>query len=402
MFLYPTVEFGQREHLLWMGLAPYLVALAASADGARVPSWARLVCGVLGGLAVCVKPFHVLTIGLAELSIVCAKRSPRPALRVETVCLALTGATYVAAVRFGTAYFDLIPVIKLTYSAYDSSASPLLSEPIVVLCLGFALVQYALRPQRDLGAVDRVLREAALGAVLAYVVQNKGWFYQAVPAVCASLASMTAVAVRDLAPLVLRGDAAREVRRRIARSAGPAAVLALGYLVARRTVGFALALASTPEPRDALWTYVEQHREGGSVYIFSPSLVPTYPYSVLYDVPSASLIPAHWPLPGLLTLERDPAFMRDPAHVAAIEGAHRVVRDAIVRGFLRHQPTVVLSAVGAIWQAPSFDYVAYALKDPRFATLWADYVPDPALQIEGQTWRAFRRRARPRDMASAR
>lgn len=199
LFVAPGFIFAEREHLALLGLAPFLAALAVSADGCRVPSWLRIVAGFGAGLAVCFKPFFVLPLALPACVLALRERSPRLLLTLEMVTAGAVALAYgLGVIVFFPAYLDYaIPVIVEIYqpSRLDTGALTFLTlAPFnAVLLLSLALVSADGVKQPRASSVfsapapTLVCALASLGFLLTFFIQGKGWMNHAYPGVVLAL-----------------------------------------------------------------------------------------------------------------------------------------------------------------------------------------------------------------------
>lgn len=182
-------SLGQREHLLVLLLLPYLVLTAARLAGEGGPGIAvvsAVLAGVAGGLAICLKPQHLLAVIAVEVLVISLRRSLRPLWQPEMLAFAITVLLYVLSVyAFGRAYLENVtPKLVLTYSALNVPYPVVLrsAKPVAIgLLLGWGLLLMFRARLRYL-PLAQVLGVASLGSLAAYILQHKAWSYQEIPA----------------------------------------------------------------------------------------------------------------------------------------------------------------------------------------------------------------------------
>jgi len=158
------VGFGQREHLLLIFVAPYLLA--------RGPRWERVLMGVWAFLGVGLKPYFLLVIILPAA--VEAWRNRSSVFDAQKVTLAACCVLYVVAtyLLYPVYFREIVPLGAATYFAYGASLPPLIIfETVVIL----AFILFADRDRRAFAA-------AVLGALLCYYLQGRFWWYHFIPA----------------------------------------------------------------------------------------------------------------------------------------------------------------------------------------------------------------------------
>src|SRR5262249_19077187 len=63
----PNEHFGQREHLMFVASAPYLIASMARAEGVRLPTASSLAIGLVAGVFFAMKPYYLAIPAAVEL-----------------------------------------------------------------------------------------------------------------------------------------------------------------------------------------------------------------------------------------------------------------------------------------------------------------------------------------------
>jgi len=199
----PGQSFDERDQLAAVYGLPFLALAAARAARAPIDWPMALLAGVGAGLMVAIKPPYVLV--AMALAPYLVKRIGILALigAIEFYAAAAVGLAYVALVALAFPHYaaDILPLGLALYAPIRESIPNLLSEPgiLLTLALGAALVRIA---GRELGEpLVAAPALGALGALAAYLVQGKGWLYQAYPALAFMiLAAGFALDLRTLAP----------------------------------------------------------------------------------------------------------------------------------------------------------------------------------------------------------
>ena len=181
----PGQSFDERDHLAAVYGLPFLAVAAARAARAPVDARLALLAGLGAGLMAAIKPPYAL-VAIILL--------PYLARRAGPVAL-VKGVEYYVAAALGIAYVALVPVafpdyvariLPLGLDVYAPIREPLAAlvaapGPLVAFVLAVAALRLARAdPGEPLVAVPAL---AALGAFVAYLVQGKGWLYQAYPAI---------------------------------------------------------------------------------------------------------------------------------------------------------------------------------------------------------------------------
>ena len=185
LVLMPRDTFGERDHALTLLALPILACLGLRAGRLSPGTGQMLASGALAGVALCVKPQFALALLLASAASMALARSWRVLLAPELWLAGMLAAAYgAAALALAPEFFaDVLPAILLTYLPVRLPLGTLLMTP------GFVAFALALLLDRQTAggrlppAPATILIAAAVGAMLAYLVQGKGWAYQTLPMV---------------------------------------------------------------------------------------------------------------------------------------------------------------------------------------------------------------------------
>src|SRR5262249_17400023 len=141
--LIPMPFFGQREHLTFILVLPYLLLAAVRfASGSCRPGMAILI-GALGAAGFGVKPYFLIVPVLIEVYGIVVRGSLRYDLRPETWTLGIGIALYgVSIFLLNPEYLDVIvPMISLVYGAYTAPMNAVI-EQMPLLAFGLASAMY--------------------------------------------------------------------------------------------------------------------------------------------------------------------------------------------------------------------------------------------------------------------
>lgn len=294
----PLSAFGQREHFALIATVP-LVLLAARRDHGDRVSWRiALGIGAFAAAGLALKPFFALVPIALELWLWRRTRRIRP----ETAVLALAAIAYLAALPLlAPAYWsDIVPLARLAYPYFGPSPLGGFATSAVPFILAAPLLV------RARGASQAMLI-AALAFYVGFLLQGKGWRYQAIPAYGFLLMSAS------LMPL------GRSLMRE-------AAALGAMILMFAQTVGL-----YRNRLNDELTVHVAA-APGSTVAVLSPYTSPLWPlveerhyrwplrYFSLWTLPAISV---HAPGTGPLAVQLRRAVIHDlqcnPPHVLVID-----------------------------------------------------------------------------------
>ncbi len=404
--LLPAENFGQRDHLLVMLVAPWVVHVwcrggAGDVERTRSPTWWRRVLPVMpGALAAAgfgLKPqYGIVALALIAQQIV-RRRSLRAIATVENVALFVGLAVYgLYLVTLSRAYLTTIaPLVVKTYGAFDATTLYMLTHPAwvsVLLAGGAALLLLRLESSAiadskrhrsgghdrdadaaipavanarsggehvELPALAVALLLALAGFLAVAFAQHKGWDYHFVPTLTAAHALIALAAWRVIRA---EGHWARW------------GVLACVPLLA----AYALPVVRNlpyPDAGTQLAQYLRQNARGERVAVLSTALSPQFPAITLAEVRSSLRLAHLWPLPWHY---RDtPAGQSATYHPPEkMEPSERFVFDATISDLVARPPALLLIDAGrtkAAFGDVRFDYVAYFSQDARFKQLMERY-----------------------------
>jgi hypothetical protein len=369
-------DVGQREHLLFILLVPYVLS-AAFGDRAKLPFLERCAIGVIGGIAICFKPQEVITLVGLELFIAAWTRSLRRLVSPDFLCAVLTDVAYVALIRLTTPiYFTLIPTLRDVYWAFGPysvlhliKAKAHFNVILLLVLLGFILRRRQLRFANLSGA----FLACCLAASIAFYVQHTGWTYQAYPFQAFLLLAALWIIIDLLSPLyeTWRFDSAFAVSTLVF------ALLLLAPMLVHYRRHSEFDAANKPYPETVFAQYPPQT----PVYQFSTSI---NAFSVVLDnhLVWASRFAHLWMLPAIVQNELAEAGGPTPKKVLPPDVVARLAamqRADTTEDFHRWKPTVVIvqqcqksQSCGGL-ENLNFDPLAWFLQSPAFAAEWANY-----------------------------
>lgn len=365
IFLFlPGSSFGQREHLLALLFLPWFILRAARTQGAACISVTEsALIGLLGAVAICLKPHAILAPFALEALLLLRSRSLRSVLVPENFAAAIFAALYGASVVIWCPVF-LAEMVQFGIAAYvpyyGFDFEVILGRairPALVLALALVLLSMARGPMRGLSGFAAAV---ATGFLAAYLLQAKGYYYQIMPAqIFAAISGVFALAG------ILGGRNAGERRR---SPVVPAIVV------------FAIVLLSVSAQiygnRGQNFTAaISRHRpDAKSVFIASTNVFNGFPLAVRENLVWGSRFPALWLIPYVADRWKDGPLPSDPLITFAL--------DALVTDLQKFHPEVVFinqSPVQDYITGGTFDYLKFMGQDPRFEAIWNTY------ELRGQT-----------------
>ena len=194
LLVLPGGLFAQREHyalVLAVPLCAWLAGLEAKA-GSR----SAFAGGLAGGVLVAIKPHFALALAAPALWTARRRGTWRPLALAALAALAVLGVYAFSVWRIAPAYADRLDMLAELYLPMRERWVRLLYGPVVLFPAALALLLAWLGGRRP-ARLSAMLGLAALGFTLAALIQGKGYWNHALPAVGLMI---VAVAVQAYAP----------------------------------------------------------------------------------------------------------------------------------------------------------------------------------------------------------
>lgn len=361
LLLLPGPHYGQREHLLIILAAPYLLWEACATNGDDASSRGPgLPISIAAAAGLLLKPhLAVLVAGFVGLRMLQA-RSLRPVLQPGYLAMLACAAIYGAAVFYY--YPEWVTMTRLTsvvYSAYNPPPGNLifLFEPLSIL---IAIAQMLL-PRRGgwrtrlADPVQRLLFASVLLLVGA-LLQLKGWSYHKLPA---GFALTLAASIFLLSPANAR-------RSRVGEAV---ALGTIGLLLAKSTI-FATYFQRSTSPHPEFARLVER-ANGGPIAAMSTNVYNVFPAIGETKGIWASRFPCQWLVPGAVKLARG-----DPRERREAERIRYIAAGLVAADIARYRPAVIALRTGVDQALTTpIDWIAFYRAHPRFREAWRDYCP---------------------------
>jgi hypothetical protein len=191
LWTYWNGDFGQREQLIFLFLAPYVVLRHARYTSVEISPWlsSAIACAAFCGLAI--KPFFILPLFIVEAVQVCAHRRFAKFISLETVILAFLIVLYAAHFYFFTgmsAFYDYwLGFVWRGNAAFGIGVGQviqgLLKQPVFFVCCMSAvfLCFIFLKKMNSLVLLASCFGWFACCSLLLYIVQARGWAYHLLP-----------------------------------------------------------------------------------------------------------------------------------------------------------------------------------------------------------------------------
>jgi hypothetical protein len=351
----PNEHFGQREHIMFVACAPYLIASMARAEGVALTRGSAIAIGLVAGVALAMKP-HYLAIPAAVELYLLIRRGWRAALfdpipwSIGLVAVAHVASMYTIFSDYGRF------VLPLAVEAYapigDEGWRGVLTSNVLAPTL-IALVVFG------------------IGAAISAIAQAKGWPYHVLPALSAVIL---------LAALTVSQTVDRYLP--ISRSGHhlPVAVISATLMV---LLYFQAALYTPPFYKQRqfedsiggrLQHIIEQNAPHRTLLALSPGIYPLWPLLNYIGGRMSMRFLSMWVLQGVYaTCDDFPALYNPPDTMGDSE---KFVFESVSEDFAREQPDLlIVDRIAGIprCQGKEFDYLEYFLQNRVFADAFEGY-----------------------------
>lgn len=236
------LDFGQREHIYCLLYMPFLVLRYLRWRGARPAFGSSLLCGILAGLGIAMKPYFLLISCAPEMVFWWRHRTWRPFLAPEVSAAAAVVAVYIVHFFFLPrselqGFFGfIVPIYKEGYEYYVTSMLYNMGGfwrgefywLIVVSALALALSRF--------GSLAPALCTFSFMSALVFVFAGQVWSYHMVPvrlansmAFCVELVILAAIVARKVCAGVAEERKVQVYSAWLVRCSTVAVFLCAGY-----------------------------------------------------------------------------------------------------------------------------------------------------------------------------
>jgi hypothetical protein len=370
----PNEHFGQREHIMFVMAAPYLLVSMGRAEGTSPTRRAAIMVGLVAGIGFAMKPHYLAIPAVVELFLL-TRRGVRTTFTdplpwaIGLMAVAHLVLMYTVFWEFGTI---VMPLAVESYAPIGDKSwrqvlfSDVLGPTLIALLIFGALSTFL---TRTLAA--RALVAFGIGAAISAVAQAKGWPYHVLPCLSATVL---------LAALTVSQTVDRYLP--ISKSAHrlPVVVISATFLV---LLYFQAALYTPPfykqrqyenSTPDLLKHIVEQNAPKRRVMVLSPGIYPIWPMINYVPAELTMRYLTMWVLQGVYaTCDDFPALYNAPEVMSDTE---KMIFDSVSEDFARGKPDLLIAdQIAGVprCQGKLFDYVEYFQQNPVFTEAFQNY-----------------------------
>lgn len=373
--LLPSFEFGQREHLCFILIFPYLLVCALRCNQQKIMATPLYLSSLMAGIGFAIKPHFLIPLIFIVLWVAWKKGSIKSFFYRENIGLFLIMLLYLISVFIITPdyiYF-ILPLVYHFYLNYDKTAFSVLLVQIPVIISFISLILAGLQLRQKNGSyysnLMQILIVANLGFLLIYLLQAQAWYYHLIPTLSLSF-------------LLLLINSTLIFQRISTEKPYPIKLyinLALTIACLTQLISFIFGLSITHIDRKlSTESYINQIMNSvkkinqGPFMVLSTSMEPNASLLHYTKLHSSARMNCYWLLPGIIHLEKT-------ADTKAIEQAKQgrlLLQNIIIEDIKRDPPHIILideSKEKYYLGNSSFDYLIFLKQNPEFRELWKQY-----------------------------
>jgi hypothetical protein len=377
--------FADREHLLMVLIAPWLVLFAPLPAAAPLPRAWRITAACLAAIGFAIKPyFYVFFVTTTAYSL-WRTRAWRSLISIENAIVCAVALAYLAItfVFFSDYVFTVIPIGLQTYAflgwSSDSKADiikNILLRVYAPTCLVAVIALRLAAPAQYASWINYLL--LLLLACIASYVLNGGWWYCQYPFISLSFF----LAITGGATLI---KATGQLKSPLKAACIPLLIfIGISYGLNRSFI--------SPSYQAIRWDILSEKKSGHPLSTVDlPAATQAELDSYLSRYPRFMMLTTHyfsinliarddtlknasrfdflWPLPGLVYMQTLPE-----KHEAA-QKVYDYLANSLAEDLERNQPQVVIIDISTYQRnmPPYFALLPYFLKNPAFAKSWQSY-----------------------------
>ena len=370
----PNEHFGQREHILFVASAPYLIASMARAEGVSPGRGASIAIGLVAGLAMAMKP-HYLAIPAAVELYLLIRRGWRAEV-ADPIPWTIGLVALLHLVSMFTVFREYgMMVMPLALEAYapigDSGWREVLGSNVLGPTLAALAIFGLIAIVFTQAMAARVLLVFGIGAAISAIVQAKGWPYHVLPALSAAIL-LAALTVSQTVDRYL--PISRSLHRLPVAVISATLMVLLYFQAALYTPPFYKQRQFEDSIGGRLQHIIEQNAPNRTVLALSPGIYPLWPLINYIGGRMTMRFLTMWVLQGVYaTCDDFPALYNPPDTMGDTE---KMVFDMVSEDFAREQPDLlIIDRIAGIprCQGKEFDYLEYFLQNRVFAEAFENY-----------------------------
>lgn len=380
MVIFPTIDYGERDHLVMAGLLPFAlwqVCFTLNRPVPRALTWPVLIAGAM---LVLVKPHHGLLPTLLLLHRALHQKRLFSIIRdPDFVALALGVILYVCMIGlfFSDYALEILPDVLSLY--LPQREGDILNLTLfyggMIAVFGFGYM--FLPAERHMHRFTLFLFAAALVALIPYYVQGKNYWYHIVPALGFYYCALATMTQSLLAPLCARLPAPLRAAQPLVLAVG---LLAGAYAFMPLNTQFPThdEFRALPLTRDI----TQSCDDPCSFFMLNNNIGIIHPTAIYTGYDHASRFPGLWFLPGIIAQEKHVATIDETA-LAALEGQKQRYATMLATDLAHYKPQKLYIGRFILEEASGFTFNpgSYFSAYKNFTDEWKNYAKGGSITV---------------------
>ena len=363
----PCYEFGQREHLTFLFIIPY-VLLLASINTSLYPLYLRYTAGLLAGIGFAIKPHFLIPLIFIWCWELFKKRDLRGCISIENGCIVVVMSMYLLATLIITPdYFSFIlPIVFKFYLTFNEPLFNLMTYPwsnlfYIVMLLGLWHLNQQQIPYRNL---YEIILLCNLGFFLVFILGGRFFYYHFLISAAFSILLL----ILNI-QYIYQKISTQSILSKFKYLHLSLPILAVFYFL---STFIDLDLRKLEHdylgPVHPLLKAFETINQGPYA-VFSIYMDPNTSLMTYSHLHSSTRFGQFWLLPTIAQLEQN-------GQLALAQEGKELLYQLLITDFLVNPPFIVVvdnTDPNEIIDGRRLNYLQFFLKDARFKTIWRNY-----------------------------
>ncbi|QQG36569.1 MAG: hypothetical protein HYS17_01920 [Micavibrio aeruginosavorus] len=359
--------YGERDHLVALGLVPFVLLQYALNRGIRIAAYWRWPVFILGAFLILLKPHHGLIPFLMVLDGL--RRNPgwRNFLRADFISLSALVLAYAVLLYFVFPdYIQVIfPDVWQLYLSQREARLPEVTGYLFIPAGGLLFSAVCLRYRACHPGLVLLLGVASVLSLIPYLVQGKGFYYHLFPALGFFIPGLTLLLFEWLA---YEGK-----RRTFAAGLSITALTGLALMIFPANGALPDYRAYRDMPLTQRVRAACENRTGCSFFMFNDTMGIVHETAYVTGIRHGSRFPSFWFLPEMLKHDR---ISPEDSEILRLSYGGRIAED-----LERYKPPILIIGRFSITGQGFFDFGAYWAVSDSFRTAWERYRHDGTIKI---------------------
>jgi len=372
--IFPIYDFGQREHLLVLGLLPLVLLQALITQKIRVNTVLQVAVLTLSSIVILLKPHFGIVPAAIFIHRAITQKRITIFKDIDFLFLSFMALLYglIIYIFFNDFLTIILPAV-LNYYAGDTNdvVYDVTALLIIQASVPYLIYRFFTRDGHSLIAVFSVI---AMLCAIPVLLQFKGWAYHTIPSYFFFFLSCSLVAYSLIEETINSAVKSKEMNG------------VFIYLIIISLLCYQAQTSTPPSPpthaeykNSKLAKIVSDCGDDCSFYLYNNMIDMPHKISIYTDKTHASRFPYFWFLPPLMQMGDVPETQKKA------EEGKAYYASLITEDFKTHKPDILI--IGNMhlinYDTVKFDFVDFMMAyDEDFKFVWDDYIFEQSLDID--------------------